>query len=503
MKKTLAFIFIFCYGFISFAQNGKSLRAIGFGPSKDKARSEALDSLVQNLWTDVRSESNISILDEVSSKKSKGKSKTTFLESVKVSSSLPVIGAKYDYEEVKDSKGHSEWKATVTLSSKTSLESYKDEISKKAELINGLWQSESKLSESKKDQIFSSLAKAYSEYEKFVYVAKLLGALDFALPVKTPVEFHVIEQERAKRTTSLDKAASDIVESIKSSLGNTYVSPAFYEDSKSTTPFSVALASRIKSAVGNKLSISKAAAKTFLQGSYYFEEGGADGDDICVSYYLCDGEGNVLGAASIVRIPFSVYGTMKFIPSNYDLAKEIQSGRVSSPDFNVSVRINGSRTPADFKRGDSLEIEVRATQSCYIYIVGYVYNELGEEFAYLFPLDITESGKEMFVRRISSSEVNKWVIVNPVGEGGEIMNIDVIAPFGEETLQVYAVTAADPSSVYEQIPDYRETDDYYLLAGNPLEASSKTRALAVKKAAQNAAKKHLFADSSVSYTSHE
>ena len=44
---------------------------------------------------------------------------------------------------------------------------------------------------------------------------------------------------------------------------------------------------------------------------------------------------------------------------------------------------------------------------------------------------------------------------------------------------------------------------YYLLAGNPLEASSKTRALAVKKAAQNAAKKHLFADSSVSYTSHE
>ena len=83
------------------------------------------------------------------------------------------------------------------------------------------------------------------------------------------------------------------------------------------------------------------------------------------------------------------------------------------------------------------------------------------------------------------------------------MNIDVIAPFGEETLQVYAVTAADPSSVYEQIPDYRETDDYYLLAGNPLEASSKTRALAVKKAAQNAAKKHLFADSSVSYTSHE
>lgn len=190
------------------------------------------------------------------------------------------------------------------------------------------------------------------------------------------------------------------------------------------------------------------------------------------------------------------------MPRNYDLQREIAAGRTANPAFDISIKINGERNALDFKRGDSLTIEVRATSACYFYVLGHVYNDSGEALSYLFPLEPYAEGKEMFVKKIAPKEANTWVVINPVVDD-EVMNIEVMPPFGEETLQIFASTTTDFDDFVSHIPNYIETDDFYVVSGTPVQNVSKTRALNVKRVADKAKKIVNTAENSVSYSTHK
>ena len=86
---------------------------------------------------------------------------------------------------------------------------------------------------------------------------------------------------------------------------------------------------------------------------------------------------------------------------------------------------------------------------------------------------------------------------------GEVQSIEIVPPYGEETLQVFASTTNDFDAFVGKIPSYTETDDFYLISGEPEKTVSKTRALAIKKAAAKASKAEAYAESSVSWSSHK
>jgi hypothetical protein len=183
------------------------------------------------------------------------------------------------------------------------------------------------------------------------------------------------------------------------------------------------------------------------------------------------------------------------------------SGRARRPcwsfcdsGFFVDIRMNGMKDYLSFHRGDELTIEVKASEPCYFYVVGYVFNELNEKFAYLFPLSLDASGKNMFVRRVSPEEVNRWIIINPIYRG-KVMPIEVIEPFGVEMLQVYASTERDYQKFLDSVPGFRTTRDYYLVSDNPEEGLRLTRALNIKRVSEEASSEIKRSEAFVSFKS--
>ena len=204
----------------------------------------------------------------------------------------------------------------------------------------------------------------------------------------------------------------------------------------------------------------------------------------------------------MIKIPYRVYSPYKYIPRNYDLQSEIAAGRVANPAFDVSIRINGDRNALELKRADPLIIEVRASAPCYIYVLGYVYNDETDPYTYLYPFYPALEGKEMFVRKIGANEINRWVCINPVMDD-EIQALEVEPPYGEEMLYVFASTTDDYDEFVSKIPSYIETDTAYVVSGSPVQTVAKTRAINIKRVANKASKVVNTAESTVSFASHK
>lgn len=66
------------------------------------------------------------------------------------------------------------------------------------------------------------------------------------------------------------------------------------------------------------------------------------------------------------------------------------------------------------------------------------------------------------------------------------MPIEVIEPFGVEMLQVYASTEKDYQKFLDTVPGFKITRDYYLVSNNPEEGLQLTRALNIKRVAEEA-----------------
>ena len=79
---------------------------------------------------------------------------------------------------------------------------------------------------------------------------------------------------------------------------------------------------------------------------------------------------------------------------------------------------------------------------------------------------------------------------------------------GESVLEVFIKKDTIYTFIYDieevtaLIPDYRESDDYYIVRGSPSSVSTKTRGLAIKKVSENAAKVVHKAEAEITYTTY-
>lgn len=501
LKKITALLFVFAFACSCkiFAQ----INAQGFGSTENEAKSAALNSLAQIF--DTRVQSSLEKQESASDSKINGNTNSSYMlkmeEKILVSTQVELFGVEYETEDNGLSGSKKIYTVTASINPETAIPLYKDKIESTVKKINSNLKGIEKLSASKQEAAWNILASDYADLNKLKMILKVLGASQSAEPELSQEEFFVEYEKRSKEVTTLEKAASAVTANINSSSKSIYVYPALFESDTVPTEFSNVLCEQIKSSLGKKLSLTSSAADSFLKGSYFFVPGSVDGEDLLLTYYLVGSDGKVL-SSSIVKIPYKVYSEYSYRPRSYNLQNEIANGRVSDPNFAVSVRINGERNGISLKEGDGVELEVRATEPCYIYAVGYVFNENQEKFSYLYCFDYTADGKEKFVKRISTKDAGKWVVINPLVYG-EVQSIEIVPPYGEETLQVFASTTNDFDAFVGKIPSYTETDDFYLISGEPEKTVSKTRALAIKKAAAKASKAEAYAESSVSWSSHK
>lgn len=502
LKKVATIFFIFLCA-VAFPQ--KIIKTEGTGSTAELARSSALSAMSQTFRTSVQSFTDAEqSITQTAGKSTKTKSISTIEKKILVTSEMPLYGVKFKTSDNGRKGKELEYTVIATMDSKDALPSYREEIYKIVEKINSRSSQIGKISPSNEDTEWQLLAADYASFDKLEMALTVLGARNDIQPDLSPAEFRIKYERRAKEITSIEKAGEAVAESIKKQAPaeKIYVYPPVFESDNASTEFSVALANSVKSNLGKKLAIAKLAASSELRGSYYFAPGSADGEDIIANFYLCDKNGDVLASSGMVKIPYRVYSAYKYVPRSYNLQNEIESGRVADTDFDISIRINGDRNALDFKTGDALMIDVRASASCYIYVLGYVYNDSEDPYTYLYPFDVTQDGKEMFVKKIPAKDVNKWVNINPV-MGDEVLSIEIEPPYGEEMLYVFASTTDDFDGFVSKIPSYIETDSAYIVSGSPEQNLSKTRALNIKKAAKKAAKVEKTAESAVSFFSHK
>lgn len=501
MKKIISFIFTSLLVANVFCQ--KVIECEGIGNSEELARTSALQQMSQLFSSKVQTSTEATKLATQSTgKETKTSSISTISMKTLVTSDMPLYGVKFKTSNNGKKGKELEYTVVATLEPSISIPTYKTKISEIVKKIDTRYKGLSKLSADKEDAEWKSLLSDYATFEKLEMVMRILGNENKDFPQISSSDFRIKYEQRASSITTLEKAGEMIANAVSSLAKSIYVYPALLDGDNTATDFSNAIANAVKTNLGKKVALSKLTANAYLQGSYYFSEGNVNGDDVVVTYYLCSSDGSVLGSSGMIKIPYKVYSQYRAIPRNYDLYSEIVAGRVANPEFDVSIRINGERNGLSFRNGDSLKIEARTTSTCYIYVLCHAYNDEGEPFTYLFPLEPYADGKEMFIKKIPAKDVNKWVVLNPVIDN-EVMNIEVMPPFGEEMLQIFATTTDNFDDVLAKIPQYIETDDFYLVSGKPVSNVSKSRALAVKKAASKAAKVVNNAENFVTYTTHK
>lgn len=483
------------------------ITSIGKGADEVQARQNALSEMSYIFCSRVQasSESRESYQEEQKKSKAKTRSIKEIDLRVLVTSDMPLLGVTFKTDDNGNKRDPERFTVKASLSAAKAVPFYEKEIFNIVEKINQRQKGLKKLSGDKLESEWQSLSGDYALLDKYEFVCSVLGVENKIKPEVSSADFRIKYEQRAKQLTTIEKASDAIVKAICSQEKNKnriYVYPALFEGENSSTDFSVALANGVKTSLSKKAVLSRGLSDSYLKGSYYFAPGSAEGDDLVVNYYLCSEDGSILASSGLIKIPYSTYSQYKYVPRSYDLQKEIASGRVSDPEFDVSIRINGERNSLEFEKGKPLVIEVRTTKACYIYVTGHVYNDEGAPLSYLFPMDMNGDGKEIFVRKISAKEAGSWVVINPVVDG-EVLSLEVIEPFGEETLQVYASTTSDFDTFVSRIPSYIETDDYYLVSGSPVENVSKTRALNIKRVADRASQVENVAEGFVTYMTHE
>jgi hypothetical protein len=477
---------------------GLVIRAIGTGLTENEARSDALSALAGTLYSQVSSsmeiQERISQLDD----KEIGNF-SSFSEEINVSSNLPILGASYSTlpQTIYDANRQVFlFQVEAVMKGSSSLPLYETELDSLHAQIYSAEQGFPLDTDSlEQEKFLESLLALYSDFDKLAYVSKALGAK--TIP-SLPSSRYAVEAQLRRLEGVVDsyaKAARNLTRMVEHS--GVYLYPAKLNNSGGISEFAEQLAFSMGEALGSKVVFDAKRAGYYLFGSYTLKNDGKDG--IYVTYRLENTQGRVV-STSAVELPPSVYHGQRFMPVAYDFQKQLERGDSVDSSFLVDIRMNGMKDYLSFHKGDELTIEVKVSEPGFFYVVGYVFNELGEKFSYLFPLSLDASGKDMFVRRVSSEEVNRWIIINPTYRG-KIMPIEVIEPFGVEMLQVYASTERDYQKFLDTVPGFRTTRDYYLVADDPEEGLQMTRALNIKRVAEEASGEIKRSEAFVSFKS--
>jgi len=438
MKKLITILL-----FLSISIEAITITGIGYGLNKKESKKEALSDLSNKISVEVRSRfiSKTIILDKDYQKQKE--------KSIELSSNLPIKGIDISYiDSVRLTR------ATAKLDSKTALKLYLNELKKFEKELAFL---ELKLQTTKdknlKYDLLNEMLNLLNNFEKHKIVAIFLGAKN--LPqidiTKSKIKYELYNLQN--KIDSLDLATKIIIKKLKNK-NQIYISPIKPSGSNEITQF----AKIFKDKLSTYLNTVKYPydAKYFLRGKYEILK-----DSIFITLNLFDTNNNILKTATITLSP-KAYKNLLYKPSTKTFDRSLNTGFVKSGKLYVNIGFKGyeRENGIDLKAGDTVDIVVKTNKPICYYLVGYTLKSK-EKFAYLLPIG---SDNAPFINYLTGDDVTN--------------NVPVEAPFGNETLQIFASTLNKDGSCPLIPPKCEDNeDDYCVINGTPSKVISKTRGL--------------------------
>jgi len=439
-----------------------TITGVGYAVSESEAKKEALSDLSNNISVNVKSDFQTII--KTSNKRNYNKLNKRFIN---LSSNLPILGASFDKVIEKDMV-----KAIATIDSKTARKIYLMEIRR---IFKNILSSQTKLKstkdENKRYMILTQMLKNIDSFNKHKIIASLLGAKYMPNLDITRSEISNELQKYISSSSSIEIASDILTKGIDKQ--NIYISSIKVEGSSEVTQF----AKILKNNIANKLNTTKYSSNAdyFLNGEYEILK-----DSIFITIRLSDINNKII-KTNIVTLNKKAYENIKYKPSTLTFDKAMNSGYIKSSKLSVNVGLKGYNRDngIDLNKGDKVDIVVKANKPICYFLVGHTLKD-DKKFSYTIG----------DIRELSKDEVNKYIEI--------YKDVPVLAPFGNETLQIFASTLKKDGScplVYPKCTD--NYDGYCVIDGEPAIVVSKTRALNLSKREYNIEK----AENSISFTS--
>lgn len=413
---------------------------------REAAKRQALSDLQQTIFVDVESQT-------LSKQSLSGND--VFVATSKLSSTIPLIGATTECHFTNNL-----YKCEAFLDGQKTAKSYESALIHQQGLISKSWEQAKTISSNTVK--YKELSKLLNEVHRAQQLALVLSII---APEKKQASSNVSRtkisaqmQQLSKRADSLQMLATLLVEKLDYSGQATLIKPFTPFNSSEITPLASALQTQLKGRMAAV--VNQDQARLTLEGKY-----SGSGDLLNFEVSLVDRDGNYTSSA-IVSVDKAAVSQFAFEPQQLGFDQLLYSGQVVSDDFKVKFQTDKGMRDLLFKEGESVRLLIKVNQPAYYYLVGHTMTS-DAKISYLLDLqDAVDLNK--FIKYIGAEDVNHWV---------EIAEFEVIAPFGQEILQIFA----SPTKPLSTLPMTVFDGDYYVLKGSVSENITKTRSFKRKK----------------------
>lgn len=428
------------------------ISGIGYGNLNEEAKKEALADLSNKISVDVKSNFK-AITKSIEKEYSKSNEKL-----ITLSSNLPILGASFD-----EIIGDTFIKSIATIDSKTALSLYKMELKRlHKNITHNLKELKTVTNDEIRYKLLNQTLKDVENFNKHKIVATLLKGKNLETLSTTKSQITTELLKYIQSTPSLQIASDILTQNIKQK--KIYISTIKPSGSSDVTQ----LARLLKNQMATKLHTTKkpSDAQYFLRGEYEILS-----NSIFITLNLSDINNNIIKTNTVTLAP-SAYKSIQYKPTTKTFDTALNSDFIKSGKLQVQIGFKGYNRAngIDLYEDDLVDIVVKTNKSMCYFLVGHTLKE-NEKFSYLLPIG---SDENPFINRITGDDINKNIII--------IDEVPIEAPFGSESLQIFASTFTKNRTCPLIVPKASENQDgYFVIDGNPATVVRKTRALNIKK----------------------
>jgi hypothetical protein len=413
----------------------------------EKVKKEALSDLSNQISVEVKSSYKQLSLAIANSYKNSQK------KLIELKSELPLKSVRFVYED---------GETMAVLTSQYALKIYEDELSRlKKEIDTTIENLKNVNSKTVKYKLYKSLIINIENFNKHKIVATILNGENLPVLSVSESDIKLKLRKLIKSVDSISLATELLSQGINEK--NIYIYPIKTNSSDEITQFSRVL----KQDLSNKLyTVYKPSeAEYFIRGTYEILKG-----SIFVTIKIMDMNNKVLNSNSVM-LDNVAYKSMSYEPKTLNFDESINKNFTKN-EFKVNLGIKGyySSNGVDLTEGDDVNLVLKTNKPMCYYVVGHTLKPSGKKYSYLLQLKDDE-GREAFIDRIIGEDVNTNY---SLGE------MEVVAPFGRESLHLFAQTLTQGKCKIA-IPKCEWRGSLCIITGKPEEVVQKTRALSLKK----------------------
>jgi hypothetical protein len=437
----------FCYSlcfilvFTTFAANSSHVfTGIAQHKNENAAKQQALSDLQQTIFVNVESKT-------LSKQNNAGED--IFIATSKLTSTIPLISATTECYQIMDM-----YNCEAKLDGNKALKSYRSALQHQQQIIEQNWQQTKSITSNSIK--YQELATLLVEVHKAQQLALVLSIIEPNSKVPSLAVSRVTISEQmqtlSQSASSLEMLATLLVEKLQHNQQATLIKPFTPAESSEVTPFASALQTQLSNLLPS--AVNQQSAQLTLEGKYRISN-----KQLNIEASLVDRDGKYVRSA-VVSIDKQAIKQFDYQPKQPNFDQLLYSGQIISNNFKVKLQTDKGMRNLLFKKGESVRLLIKVSQPAYYYAVGHT-NNTTHKMSYL--LDLQEVNDDnRFIKYISAEHVNHWV---------EIAEFEVIAPFGQEVLQVFASTIKPNAT----LPQTRFDGDYYVIKGSMRENIAKTR----------------------------